>query len=169
MAAAPHGAEAAHGAAEGAAHATVFPPFDATTFAHQLVWFAISFGLLYFILSRVALPKVQAVLDNRAATLKRDIDAAAQQSASAEAARAEMEKSIADARAQSRKLIDDMRAAAQAELAAEAAKSEQSLAAQAAEAEKRIAGMRGAALAQVAGMADDLARDIVGRLAPGAR
>ncbi|MET0182386.1 MAG: hypothetical protein ABW199_05820 [Caulobacterales bacterium] len=166
MAAAPHGAEHAAEAAHGGG---VFPPFDASTFAHQLVWFAITFGALYLILSRVALPKVQAVLDNRAATLKRDIDAAAQQSAAAEAARADMEKSIADARTQSRKMIDDMRASAQAELSAEAAKSEQALAAQAAAAETRIRDMRTAALAQVSSVADDLARDIVGRLAPGAR
>ena len=33
-----------------------FPPFNAETFASQIIWFAITFVLLYFLMSRVALP-----------------------------------------------------------------------------------------------------------------
>lgn len=172
MADAPTGAaEAAHAAADaahGGAHEASFPPFDATLFASQLVWFAITFGVLYFVLSRFVLPKVQTVLDNRAATLKGDLDAAAAESAAAEAARVEMERTSASARAEARRMIDEERAAASAALAADQAKADAELAAQGAAAEKRIADTRGKAMADVSALADDLARDIVQRLTRGA-
>ncbi len=172
MAAAPHelvthGAESgAHAAAEG--HSS-FPPFDPATFSSQLVWFALTFGALYFILSRFVLPQVQAVLDKRASTLKSDLDKAAAESAAAEGARTEMERSAEAARARARGLIEDQRAKAAAELAAEQAKVDESLAADIRAAEARIGQARDAALAQVDALAGDLAKDIVARLAPGVR
>ncbi|MGE3143754.1 MAG: ATP F0F1 synthase subunit B [Hyphomonadaceae bacterium] len=168
MAGEAHTAQAAHAAGEGA-HAAAFPPFDASLFASQLVWFALTFAVLYFLMANVALPGVQKVLDKRAAALKSDLDSAARESAAAEAARADMERTAAEARAQSRKLIDDMRAEAQAELAAEQAKAEKGLTEQSAAAETRIQEMRRTALSQVGAMADDLAKDIVARLAPTAQ
>lgn len=43
--------------AHGGAHEDVgFPPLETETFAGQLVWLAITFGLLYVLLSRMVLP-----------------------------------------------------------------------------------------------------------------
>ena len=42
-----HGGEAAGG---------VFPPFDSSTFASQLLWLAITFGLFYLLMSKVIVP-----------------------------------------------------------------------------------------------------------------
>lgn len=36
-----------------------FPPFDGETYASQILWLAITFGLLYWIMSKVALPASQ--------------------------------------------------------------------------------------------------------------
>ena len=36
----------------------MFPPFDTSTFPSQLVWFFISFGFLYWYMSKRALPKI---------------------------------------------------------------------------------------------------------------
>ncbi|MGE0047138.1 MAG: F0F1 ATP synthase subunit B' [Hyphomonadaceae bacterium] len=175
MAVAPHEAEeAAHGAdaathgadaaAHGVEHAATFPPFDPTLFASQLVWFALTFGALYFILSRLVLPKVQDVLDRRASTLKSDLDAAHRESEAAERARLEMERVAAEARANARKVVEDMRARAQAELSAEQEKVDAKHAAEIAAAEARIAAKRDEALKQVDALSKDLARDIVARL-----
>lgn len=170
MAETAHGVEAAHGAAEAAGHAAehggAFPPFDASLFAHQLIWFAIAFGVLYWLMSTVALPRVAAVLDKRETTVKGDLDAAHTAGASAEAAREAAEKARAQAHAEARKLIDDMRASTQADLAAEQAKAESALAQRAVTAAERINSARAKALAEVDGMAADLARDIAAKLGP---
>ena len=42
-----------------------FPPFDASTFASQLVWLALTFVALYLLMSRVALPRVGAIIEDR--------------------------------------------------------------------------------------------------------
>lgn len=166
MAAEPaHGAEVAHGASGGAEHAAgAFPPFDASLFPHQIIWFAIAFLTLYYLMSRVALPRVAEVVDLRAKTLQGDLDTAAATSAAAETAKAEAERATAEARAGARKIVDDMRAEMAAALAGDRAKADEALAAQAAAAEKRIGEQRTQALSGVGAMADDLARDIVAKL-----
>jgi F-type H+-transporting ATPase subunit b len=163
MAADPHAAEAA---AHGGEHAGAFPPFDATLFAHQLVWFALIFGALYLILSRVALPRVAAVLERRAATVQGDLEAAHKASEAAEAARVAGEQARAKAHAEARKLIDDMRAEGAKTLAEEQAKADAVLADKAAAAETRIDAARAQALSNVQAMADSLSRDIVAKLLP---
>jgi len=50
--------------AEYAAEAS-FPPFDPTYFASQLFWFAISFVLLYVLLSRFVLPRIGGAIEER--------------------------------------------------------------------------------------------------------
>jgi F-type H+-transporting ATPase subunit b len=180
MAAEPHGAElkaatgaahgdAAHAAAEAGAHgggqATgVFPPFDASTFASQLFWFAVTFGALYWALSRYVLPKVGAVLAQRAATVKGDLDAAAIQSAAAEDARAAMEKATAKARADARAMVDRARADMTAKLAAEQEEAEARLSTRIRAAEAKVDAERQRAMAETPAMADALAREIVDKL-----
>ena len=163
MAGEVHGAEAAH---EGAAHAaSSFPPFDPALFASQLVWFAITFGVLYFIMSRVALPGVTKVVETRAKSVQTDLDVAAQTSADADAAKAAAERATAEARAGARKIVDDMRAEMAASLAVDRAEAEAGVAKRAAVAEERIAATRKEAMAGVGAIANDLAKDIVARLA----
>ena len=154
--------EAAH---EGAAHAaSSFPPFDPALFGSQFVWFALTFGVLYFIMSRVALPGVAKVVETRAKTVATDLDVAALTSADADAAKAAAERATAEARAGARKIVDDMRAEMAASLAVDRAEAEAGVAKRAAVAEERIARTRAEAMSDVGAMASDLARDIVARL-----
>jgi F-type H+-transporting ATPase subunit b len=73
------GAESA-GAAGSLAHGGVqkgaFPPFDTSNFAPQLVWLVLIFGVLYLLMSRLALPRVATILSTRETTIGADLDAA---------------------------------------------------------------------------------------------
>ena len=157
--AAAHGAEEASGA---------FPPFDATLFPSQFVWFAITFFALYLVLARVVLPSVSSVLARRAATIKGDLDAAAIQSAAADDARATMERATAKARADARAMIDKARVDMQARLAAEQEQAEERLVERIRVEEAKVAAERAKALSEVPAIAGALAREIADKFA-GAR
>lgn len=165
MADAPHAAVEGAGG-HGAEASGAFPPFDLSLFSSQLFWFALTFGALYFVLAKVALPKVGSVLAKRAGTIQGDLDAAAQKSADADAARTGMEQATAKARNDARTMIEAQRAAVTAELAEEQAKAEAALNDRTGVAEARIAKARASALAEVDTLAADLAADIVRRILP---
>jgi F-type H+-transporting ATPase subunit b len=156
-------------ASAGAEGATVFPPFDPTLFASQLVWFALCFIALYLIMSRFVLPKVGATLATRAGTIESDLDQAAQKSARAEEARVSMEKEVTKARADARAMVEAARAEVQARLAAEQEAAEARIAERINAAEARVSAAKQKALAEVPALADGLARDIADRIAPSAQ
>jgi len=156
--------ESAAGATESSSSA--FPPFDPGLFASQLVWFALSFIALYWIMSRLVLPMVGATLAARAGAIAGDLDQAAKKSAQAEAARTSMEKAVAKARADARAMVDAARAEVQAKLNAEQEAAEARIAERIRVAEARVDGAKQKALAEVPALADGLARDIAERIAP---
>jgi F0F1-type ATP synthase membrane subunit b/b' len=76
-----------------------FPPFDPNVFAPQLIWLALTFGALYFLMSRIALPRIENILEARRARIAADVDDAASMQGKAQAAGAAYEKTLADAKA----------------------------------------------------------------------
>lgn len=166
----PHAADAAHAAAEAGAHGGEagggFPPFEAELFATQLFWFALTFLALYLVVSRFVLPRVGSVLERRAGAVRTDLDLAAQKSADAEEARAEMERAIAKARSDARAMIEAARADITAKLTAEQEAAEKRLAERIAASEGRVEAARQKALAEVPALAEALARDIADKLTP---
>ncbi|MBY0338892.1 MAG: F0F1 ATP synthase subunit B', partial [Acetobacteraceae bacterium] len=63
----------------------------------QVVWLLIIFGVLYFILKNYTLPRVAEVIENRAARIAADLDAARDAQAQADAAVAEVRAASAAA------------------------------------------------------------------------
>ncbi|NBB96935.1 MAG: F0F1 ATP synthase subunit B', partial [Alphaproteobacteria bacterium] len=51
--------------AETAASGPGMPQLDVTTFSNQIFWLVVAMVVLYFIMSRVALPRVASVLADR--------------------------------------------------------------------------------------------------------
>jgi len=54
-------------------HGRGFPPFDPSTFPSQLFWFALIFILLYVLMSRVALPRIGTILEDRRKQIDSDL------------------------------------------------------------------------------------------------
>ena len=148
---------------EGGEHAN-FPPFDASTFPSQLLWLAITFGALYYVMSKIALPKIGGVIETRKARIAKDLNDAAAMQQRADAAAAAHEKTLADARLKAQGLAQEARdkLAAEAELKRKALEDE--LAAKLAAAESQIAATRTQAMTNVEGIARDTAGAIVERI-----
>jgi F-type H+-transporting ATPase subunit b len=167
---AAHGADAAAHGADAAAHGAeaggAFPPFDASLFSSQLIWFFATFIALYFVVSRFVIPTVGGVLTKRAGAIAGDLDLAAQKSAAADEARASMEKAVAKARADARAMVEAARADVMAKLGAEQEAAEARLAAKIEAAEAKVNEARAKALAEVPALAQNLAREIADKLTP---
>jgi F-type H+-transporting ATPase subunit b len=149
---------------EGGEHAKVFPPLDPGTFAPQLVWLALTFGLLYLLLRRVVLPRVGEVIEERSDRIKRDLGLADKLKADTEAALANYEQALGEARTKANALAKSMRDTLAAEVDKERAKVEAEVAAKLAEAERRIAETKAKALAGVSDIAGEVAGAIITRL-----
>ncbi len=140
------------------------PQFDVHDFAPQLVWLLISFVVLYFIMARVALPRIGAVIEQRRDRIASDLDQADQLKRRTEEAIATYERALAEARAKAHGIAQEARDKLNAELAAERAEVDKKIAIKTAEAEKRITAAKDAALAHVKEIATDTAGEIVNTL-----
>jgi F-type H+-transporting ATPase subunit b len=130
----------------------------------QVVWGAIIFIILYFLLSRWALPQVSSVLDQRAATLEADLEAAhAMKSKSTEAV-TELTATIARARGEAQAAINAAVDRAKQEAAAQAAVLNERLEAQLHEAEQRIAQARSSAMGALRQVATETTSTVIQRL-----
>jgi len=138
-----------------------FPPFDTTTFGNQLLWLALVFGALYFMIAKIVTPRIGGILENRAAKIAADLKAAEEAKAKADEAVATLEKSLSDAKAQSASLAAQTRAQEAAKSEALRKAKEEELAAKIAAAEATIAAGKGQAVAAVKNIALEAAQDIV--------
>lgn len=167
MASDTHGADhaATDAMAHGADHAgSAFPPFDASTFPSQIFWLAISFVILYVVLSRVILPKLGGVIEQRKGRIASDLDNAAKMKVEADKALVEMDKQLAKARAEARTKAEQTRAEIDAKIAEASAAKAAELDAKLSEAESRIDEMKAAAMANVATIATATTGAILGQL-----
>jgi F-type H+-transporting ATPase subunit b len=132
-----------------------FPPFAAQTFPSQLLWLAVTFGALYLLMARVALPKLGGLIETRKARIAKDLD---------DAAAAAHEKTIADARARAQALAQEARDKLGADFAAKRKTLEAELAAKLAAADEEIAATRAKAMSNVETIARDAAAAIFERI-----
>jgi F-type H+-transporting ATPase subunit b len=140
------------------------PQLDYHTFVPQLVWLAISFVVLYVLMSRLALPKVKGAIEGRRHHRDDDLSRAAALKGEAEAALAAYQKTLADARAAAQEALRQT----SEQLAVEAAERQRQLTATLAEqiaaAEARIAAGKDQALADIRGIAAEVGGAVVQKL-----
>lgn len=145
-------------------HGGGFPPFETHTFLSQLIWLAIAFGLLYYLMDKVALPRIQGILHDRATRLSKDLDEANGMKAEAEAAGAAYEKSLNDAQAKARAIAGETRSALAQETDAKRKALEAELNERLAASEATIRSRTAEAMGSVRGIASETASAIVERL-----
>jgi F-type H+-transporting ATPase subunit b len=140
---------------------SAFPPFETANFMPMLIWLALSFGLLYFLMSKIALPRVENILRTRANKITKDISEANAFRTQSEQAAAQHDKTIADARAKALALAQETHAKLNAETEAKRVALESELNAKLAAAEAQILEMKAKAMSNVEGIANETAAAIV--------
>jgi F-type H+-transporting ATPase subunit b len=145
-------------------HEGGFPPFQTENFAPQLIWLVLIFGVLYLLMSRIALPRVGGIIENREAKIAADLDASRELQAKAQAAAAANDETIRLRREEAQNIGRDAQQKIAAETAAQRARAEAEAAEKIRAAEERIGAAKAAALANVEGIALDAAATIIEKL-----
>lgn len=155
-------ADAAHGATETAKAG--MPQLDFSTFPNQIFWLLVALVVIYFVLSRIALPRIGSVLAERRGTITNDIAAAEdarQQALNAEKA---YNDALVQARAEAQKIVAEAKAEIQKTLDAATAQADLEISAKAQESASRINEIREGAMAAVSEVANDTAKELVAAL-----
>ena len=140
------------------------PQLDFSTYTPQLIWLAITFGLLYLAMSRLVLPRIGNILQRREEKIAGDLDRAQELQREAQELAAAMEKSLAEARAKAQATARETADLVNAEMGRRQQDLGQRLARQIGDAEQRIAAARQTALANVTTVAAEVAEAAFARL-----
>jgi len=141
------------------------PQLDPSSFPTQLFWLVVCFVVLYFVMWRVALPKIADVLRERQERIDDDLEKAEKLKSDAEEVLATYEKAMADGRAEAQAVLR----AAHERMAADAAERQaalsERLAKETTEAEARIEEARQQALSNIRSVAAEVAAAAAGKIA----
>lgn len=137
------------------------PQLDITTWPNQIFWLAVTLVAIYLILTRIAVPRISAVLAERRGTITNDLAAAEELKQKAVEAEKAYNEALATARAEAAKIVAKARADIQADLDAATAQADAQIAERTAVSEASIAEIRAGAVASVTEVAKDTAKEIV--------
>ena len=140
------------------------PQLDFSTFPNQIFWLVTALVVIYFLLTRVALPRMGAVMAERSGTITNDLAAAEDLKARAGEAEEAYERSLREARSEAGRIVGEARAEMQAELDEAIAEADERIAERTRESERAIAEIRDSAAESVREVAREAAREIVGVL-----
>jgi F-type H+-transporting ATPase subunit b len=154
-------------ATEAAGHAgkaVGMPQLDFSTWPNQIFWLLVTLVAIYLLLTRIALPRISAVLADRKGAITNDLAVAEELKQKALKAEKAYNEALAQARVDAAKIVARARADIQKDLDTAMAQADLAIAAKSADAEKRMAEIRDGALDAVTEVARDTAREIVAAL-----
>ena len=153
-----------HATTQAAEHKGGLPQLNADDFAPQLVWLALTFGALYWIMSRVALPRIADVLEKRRDHIASDIDAAKNFKQQSETAEAAYKSDLANAKNKAHAIAQETRDKLNAETERKRSEVDDKINANLADAEQRITAAKSAALKEINEIAGSTTKEIVNHL-----
>lgn len=137
------------------------PQLCADWIPNEIFWLIVALVVLYFIMVKVALPRIGAVLAERKETITNDLVAAEELKQKAQDIEKAYEAALSEARAEAAKVIARARAEVQEDLDAATVRADEAIAARTAESEQKIAEVRAGALDVVREVAGDTAATLV--------
>lgn len=133
-------------------------------FFSQLFWLILTFGIIYLVIGRGMLPKIEGTVEARDRRIAEDLALAEQARAAADQTEEAYRQRMADIRAEALKVTQAAKQAAARDAEARLAAANERISGRISEAEARIAGAKEAALAELEAVAAEAARDLVAKL-----
>jgi F-type H+-transporting ATPase subunit b len=131
---------------------------------NQVFWLVITLIAIFFVLSRIALPRIAAVLAERQGTITNDLAAAEELKSKAADAEAAYQQALTDARAEAARIAEETKAAIKAQLDEAMAQADEEISAKTAESEKALAAIQASAMESVEQVATETAGALVAAL-----
>ena len=154
--------------AAGKEHYVGMPQLDPEFMGTQVFWLVVALIVIYFLLAKVAMPRIESILAERHGAIQRDLDQAAELKLRAEEAEKSYQQALAEARSEAQRIAAETKAEIGKELETALAKADTEIAAQSTESEARIAEVRASAVDSIKTVAGDVAADIVKAILPSA-
>jgi len=148
-------------------HYEGMPQLDPAFMPNLIFWLVVTLVVIYYLLDKIALPRIAGIIEDRQSTIANDLDQAAELKEKAEGAEEAYQQALKDARAEAQTIAADTRAEIQKDLDVAIAKADAEISARAAESETRIKEIRANAVAAVEEVAADTAMEPVGAVTPG--
>ena len=140
------------------------PQMEFADYVPQVIWLIICFGCLYVMMSRLVLPRVAEILENRQRKIDHDIESAERLRSEAAAALAEYEAAMREAAFQAENIISEAREKLKIEAQQRLDALDRRLDEQAVVSEKRLNELGVAAEAEVRKVAGELVPLTVSKL-----
>lgn len=134
------------------------------TYASQIFWLVIVFGLIYFGIGQAMLPKIEGTVEARDRKIAADLAGAEAARAAADAEEEAYRARIDTTRAEAMKATQEAKAAAALEAEKRVKTADAELAAKAAEADGRLKAAQAEALAHIEDVATEAAQEIVAKV-----
>jgi F-type H+-transporting ATPase subunit b len=133
-------------------------------FWSQLFWLLLVFGIIYFVIGRGMVPKIQSVVQSREDRIAADLAAAQKAREDAETLEEGYRQQMDASRLEAMKLAGEAKQAAAKDAEARLKKVDDQVGAKVAEAEQRIRTSVSAAMAEIETVAAEAAQELVGKL-----
>lgn len=143
-----------------------FPQLHFDYWPSQIFWLLVALVALYFILTRVALPRIRSTLEERRDTISSDLDKAAEFNLAAEEAEDAYDKALHDARAEAQKIAEKTKSEIKERLDVAVAEADKRIAAKVAESEATLKAIQDEAADKAREVAVSTADALVARFSP---
>jgi len=154
--------------AHGGSQSAGMPQLKFETYPSQLLWLAICLVALYFLMVKIALPRISSVLEERQDAIANDLDRAAELKRKAEGAKESYEAALTEARSKAQEIAANAKAEMQKEVDAATAKADAEIAARTAEGETRISEIRATSMDNIREVAVETTEALIEAISPGA-
>ena len=140
------------------------PQLDFTTFIPQLFWLFISLSILYLMLSRIALPRISDVIEERKDTITDDLDEAKSLSIEAQNVVEDLRIKLDEAKIQSQKNLMDERQKNLEKISLKRKEFEDKVSKDILSSESKINKSKSSALVDISSVAEDIAEEMLNNL-----